>query len=184
MSPFSGMFPVASTSNGSVRTSARSCGKNPSASVVVPFTVTFASARFPSFDRSPGADAAATLSGVSTDATRGSARSGASAVFIPSMKRGSVAARPSLLVKMRTNDDVAAAGAPATGGNSSRMSWLALPASVSRNCTFRSWPPASSEATDRPTVSSDTTRTAQRRRYTKRPHGARRFIVGLYTRGN
>src|SRR5438309_868573 len=71
MSPFSGMFPVASTSNASVRTSARSCGKNPSASVVVPFTVTLASARFPSFDRSPGADAAATLSGVRTDAKRG-----------------------------------------------------------------------------------------------------------------
>ena len=164
MSPFSGIFPVASTSNASVRTSARSCGKNPSASVVVSCTVTFARARFPSLDRSPGADAGVTLSGVSTDTTRGSARSGASAVFMPSMKRGSVAARPSLLVKIRTNEDVAAAGAPATGGNSSRMSWLALPASVSRNWTFRSWPPARREATETPSVRRDRTRTSHRRR--------------------
>ena len=164
MSPFNGMFPVASTSNAFVRTSARSSGKNPSASVVVPLTVTFARARFPSFDRSPAADAAGALSGVTMDTTRESARSGASAAFIPSMNRGSAAGRPSVLVKIRTNDDVAAVGAPATGGNSSRMSWLARPASVSRNWTFRSWPPARREAIETPRVSRDTTRTTHFRR--------------------
>jgi len=47
---------------------------------------------------------------------RESERREASAAFMPSMKRASVAARPSLLVEDQTNDEVAAIGAPLTGG--------------------------------------------------------------------
>ena len=164
MSWLSGMFPVARTSSESERTSARSSPKNWPAAFVPPCTVTLASARFPSFDRSPAACCAGTASGVTTDTTRESARRGSSAAFIAATNRGSVASRPSLLVKIRMNDEVAAGGAPVGCGSSSRRSCDARPDSVSLNSTLRRSPPASKEAMEAATASSETKSTSQRRR--------------------